>query len=49
MRLSVATNFASALIEALKGFPVYELFGKLPVDPVGGGRALLQAQGLARR
>lgn len=49
MRLSVATNFDSALIEALKGFPVYELFGKLPVDPVGGGRASYMLSPLSKR
>ncbi len=39
MRLSVATNFEPDLVEALKGYPVYELFGKLPADSLGGGRA----------
>lgn len=39
MDLSVATNFEPDLIEALKGLPVTELFGKLPSDAVGGGRA----------
>ncbi len=39
MRLSVATNFEPDLIEGIKDYPVHELFGKLPADPVGGGRA----------
>ena len=39
MRLSVATNFRPDLIERIKGYPVWELFGKLPVDALGGGRA----------
>lgn len=29
MRLSVATNFEPDLIEAIKAYPVYELFEKL--------------------
>lgn len=49
MRLSVATNFDSRLIEALKGLPVYELFGKLPEDPVGGGRAAYMLSPLSKR
>jgi hypothetical protein len=28
MRLSVATNFEPGLIEAIKDYPVHELFGK---------------------
>lgn len=39
MNLSVATNFEPELIEALKGLPVTEIFGKLPSDAIGGGRA----------
>jgi collagenase-like PrtC family protease len=39
MRLSVATNFQPDLLDALEGYPVSELFGKLPSDCVGGGRA----------
>jgi collagenase-like PrtC family protease len=39
MKFSVATNFKPDLVEALQGFPVGELFGKLPSDSVGGGRA----------
>jgi collagenase-like PrtC family protease len=36
---SVATNFRDDLLDALKGRPVSEVFGKLPSDSVGGGRA----------
>ena len=36
MRLSVATNFDSALVDALRGYPVVELFGKLRADVLGG-------------
>jgi collagenase-like PrtC family protease len=39
MKFSVATNFQPDLVDALQGFPVAELFGKLPSDSVGGGRA----------
>ncbi|MBS1244706.1 MAG: peptidase, partial [Deltaproteobacteria bacterium] len=42
MRLSVATNFDPALVDALRGYPVVELFGKLREDAVGGGRAPYQ-------
>ena len=49
MRLSVATNFEPNLIDALKGYPVYELFGKLPADPLGGGRASYMLSPLSKR
>lgn len=39
MRFSVATNFEPDLLPALEDYPVTELFGKLPSDSVGGGRA----------
>jgi len=39
MKFSVATNFKPDLLDALEGYPVSELFGKLPSDSVGGGRA----------
>jgi len=38
MRLSVAGNFDPALLEGLKPYPVYEVFGKLTADVFGGGR-----------
>ena len=49
MRLSVATNFEPALVEGIKGYPVYELFGKLPADPLGGGRASYMLSPLSKR
>jgi collagenase-like PrtC family protease len=49
MRLSVATNFDPGLIEAVKGYPVVELFGKLAEDAVGGGRASYQLERLGRK
>ena len=39
MKLSVATNFKPDFLDAIKGYPVTELFGKLPSDSIGGGRA----------
>lgn len=38
MKLSVATNFDDELIEELKQYPVYEVYGKLQEDFIGGGR-----------
>ncbi len=38
MKLSVATNFDDRLIDKLKDYPVYEVYGKLQQDYVGGGR-----------
>jgi len=38
MKLSVACNFDDALLEGLKPYPVYEIFGKLTSDAFGGGR-----------
>ncbi len=38
MKLSVACNFDDALLEGLKGYPVYEIYGKLTSDFFGGGR-----------
>ncbi|MFQ5830745.1 MAG: peptidase U32, partial [Candidatus Methylomirabilia bacterium] len=49
MRLTVATNFEPDLLEALVGHPVYELFGKLPADPLGGGRASYMLAPLTKR
>jgi len=39
MKLSVATNFQPDFLDAIKGYPVTELFGKLLSDSIGGGRA----------
>jgi ubiquinone/menaquinone biosynthesis methyltransferase len=49
MRLSVATNFDPLLIEELKGYPVFELFGKLREDAAGGGRAPYQLSPVSRK
>lgn len=38
MKFSVATNFDDELIEKIKKYPVYEVYGKLQEDFVGGGR-----------
>jgi collagenase-like PrtC family protease len=39
MKLSVATNFQPDFLDAIEGYPVTELFGKLSSDSIGGGRA----------
>lgn len=49
MKLTVATNFDPALVEGLKPYPVVELYGKLPQDAVGGGRAPYQLARITRR
>jgi len=38
MKLSVACNFDEKLLEGLRPYPVYEVFGKLTTDYFGGGR-----------
>ena len=49
MKFSVATNFKPDLVEALAEYPVTELFGKLPSDTVGGGRASFMLANLSHR
>jgi collagenase-like PrtC family protease len=49
MKFSVATNFAPDLLDALEGYPVSELFGKLPTDRIGGGRASFMLSPLSLR
>ncbi len=38
MKLSVAANYEFDLVSQLAAFPVTEVYGKFPVDAVGGGR-----------
>ena len=38
MKLSVACNFDEPLLDGLKPYPVYEIYGKLTSDYFGGGR-----------
>ncbi|MFA6778087.1 MAG: U32 family peptidase, partial [Bacilli bacterium] len=38
MKISLATNFDNNLIEQIKEYPIYELYGKLKEDSIGGGR-----------
>lgn len=38
MKISLATNFDDDLIDQIKDYPVYEIYGKLKNDFVGGGR-----------
>jgi hypothetical protein len=49
MKLIVATNFDPLLVEAVRGYPVVELFGKLREDAVGGGRAPYQLAPVTRK
>ena len=49
MRLNIATNFDPRLIDAVKDYPVVELFGKLREDAIGGDRAPYQLAPVARR
>lgn len=38
MKLSLATNFDNNLIDKIKKYPIYEVYGKLNIDLIGGGR-----------
>ena len=38
MKISLATNFDDELIDKIKEYPVYEIYGKLKNDFIGGGR-----------
>lgn len=38
MKISLATNFDDKLIDEIKKYPVYEIYGKLKNDFIGGGR-----------
>ena len=49
MRFSLATNFDDALIDQVRDTPVEEVFGKLPQDVTGGGRASYQIVGVTRK
>jgi collagenase-like PrtC family protease len=47
--LSLASNFDDGLLDAISGYPVSEVFGKLSSDAVGGGRASFTLEPLSRR
>lgn len=38
MKISLATNFDDNLIDGIKDYPVYEIYGKLKNNFIGGGR-----------
>lgn len=38
MKISLATNFDNKLIDQIKDYPVYEVYGKMKHDYIGGGR-----------
>ncbi len=48
-RFSLATNFDDALPELVRPHGVFELYGKLPADCVGGGRATFMLAPTSRR
>lgn len=39
MKISLATNYTDELIDRLEGYPIYEIYGKMKHDILGGGRA----------
>lgn len=49
MRISLATNFDDALPDLVRHFDVFELYGKLPADIIGGGRASFMLAPTSRR
>ncbi len=49
MRISLATNFDDTLPERVKPYGVFELYGKLSADVVGGGRASFMLPRVGRR
>ena len=49
MKLSLAANYDMDLVPRLKGFPVAEVYGRLPVDFVGGGRPSYMGTALTKR
>lgn len=38
MKISLATNYDDDLVEKVKRYPIYEIYGKLKNDIIGGGR-----------
>lgn len=46
MKLTVPANYDPELVPELARYPVVEVYGKLPSDPVGGGRASYMASPL---
>ena len=38
MKISLATNYENDLINQIKDYPIYEIYGKLKNDIIGGGR-----------
>lgn len=49
MKLSLSTNFDNRLIDEISPYPVFELYGKLPSDYVGGGRSTYMLGRLKKR
>ena len=36
MKISLATNFDDSLIDKVKDYPIYEVYGKMKNDFIGG-------------
>jgi collagenase-like PrtC family protease len=49
MKLTVAANYDPQLVPKLSPYPVSEVYGKFPVDIVGGGRPSYMGSPLSRR
>ncbi|MFO7963924.1 MAG: U32 family peptidase [Desulfobacterales bacterium] len=49
MKLTLAANYDPELIPKLKPYPVEEVYGKLPFDCVGGGRAGFMGTSLSEK
>ncbi len=49
MKLSLAANYDPELVPKLTPYPVSEVYGKFPVDVVGGGRPSYMGSPLSRR
>ena len=49
MKLSVACNFDPRLVDTIRNYPVYEVYGKLTSDVIGGGRPSFALPSVNRR
>ncbi len=49
MKLALPANYDVDLLAQVKAYNVYEIYGKLPYDVVGGGRPSYMATPLDRR
>jgi collagenase-like PrtC family protease len=49
MHLSVAANYDASIVDELARWPVAEVYGRFPLDGIGGGRPSYMAAPLSRR